>query len=215
MARGGDGAPSANREQTVTVKAGMSDDVELSDSLLLDGVRHGDEEAFSALFLRYHDGIYRALLHLLQRGDEADDATQEVFLKLHQRPPSGGREHNVSAWLYRVALNLGYNVLRSERRRDERYQHVGQAMTPSKGAMDPASALLEGEERAQVRAVLATLTQNYQAALILRHEGWSYREIASVLGIAANAVGTVLARAEKQFKTRYLEEVGGSRRDGK
>ena len=187
----------------------------LSDSLLLDGLRQGDEDAFGALFLRYHGSVYGVLLRLLGGPDDAEDLTQETFLRLYRRPLANGREHNVGAWLCRVALNLGHNALRGERRRGERHQQMVLAGPGDDGAADPAGVAQRREERQLVRRVLSEMPANYQACLVLRHEGFSYVEIAAVLGIAPNAVGTVLARAEKQFKARYLERSGGSGRDGR
>ena len=193
----------------------MGDQVELSDSLLLDGLRQGDAEAFSALFVRYHSSVYRVLLRLLGRPDDAEDLTQETFVKLYHHPLANGREHNVKAWLYRVALNLGYNTLRAERRRGERQEKAALVESANESGVDPAGVALRSEERQLVRRVLSEMSDNYQACLVLRHDGLSYAHIADVLGIAPNAVGTVLVRAEKQFKARYLQQLDGPGRDGR
>ena len=92
---------------------------ELSDALLLDGVRSGDQQAFETLFLRYRGPIGRLVLTLVGDPQEAEDLTQEVFLRLHRRPLGGSREHNLRGWLYRVATNLGYNALRARHRRQK------------------------------------------------------------------------------------------------
>jgi RNA polymerase sigma-70 factor (ECF subfamily) len=184
--------------------------VDLSDSLLLDAVRKGDEEAFGVLFARYHSGVHGALLRLLGRADEAEDIVQETFVRLLRRPPANGQAHNLGGWLYRVALNLGHNALRSERRRSEREQRAALAVGKDGPVADPAGDLVRREERELVRAAMSALPANYQACLALRYNGLSYAEIAAVLGVAPNAVGTMLARAEKQLKAHYLALTSGS-----
>ena len=101
------------KEDTVTT---------LSDNLLLERVGQGDIDSFDALFHRHYDRIYGLLFRLLGNRVEAEDLTQEVFMKLYhhaygkkslrQKLFSRQREHNLSAWLYRVATNMGYNAIR-------------------------------------------------------------------------------------------------------
>jgi RNA polymerase sigma-70 factor (ECF subfamily) len=96
----------------------------LTDNVLLERIGRGDVASFETLFYRHYDRVYGLLFRLLGNRVEAEDVTQEVFLKLYRQPLqkglSGGREHNVSAWLYRVAMNMGYNHIRSQKRRWQR-----------------------------------------------------------------------------------------------
>ena len=89
----------------------------LSDSRLLNNIKDGDLASFEVLFYRHYDRVYGLLFRLLGNRVEAEDITQEVFLKLYRQPLSGKREHNLSAWLYRVATNMAYNQIRGRKRR--------------------------------------------------------------------------------------------------
>ena len=185
-----------------------------ADGLLIERLRTGiaqaRDEALEALFRQHYAQVYAVLYRLV--GDEADDLAQEVFLRLYRQPPQG-REGDLNAWLYRVATNLGYNALRSQRRRD-RYRDLLGAVTHALGwqsaPADPALVAAQRQEADQVRATLAALRERDAAMLVLRHQGLSSRELAEVFGVAPGSVGTMLARAERAFRELYLSRYGGS-----
>lgn len=185
---------------------------------LLDRMRRGDDSAFACLFERHWSGVHRLLARLLGDYDAAGDQAQEVFVQLYRRPPDGDVVP-LRAWLYRVAINRGYNVLRTDRRRRSREDAV--ARDPGAGAMAAAGfgasaadvALIEAtnqaEERDTVRRALLTLPARQRDCLVLRSEGLSYAEVAAALGVASGSVGTLLVRAERAFRAAFLAQRGG------
>lgn len=160
------------------------------------------EEQFESLFRAYYDAIYRHLFRMVGSREEAEDLAQETFLRLHQQTFSADDDHNIRAWLYKVAGNLALNALRGARRREERQDRVGKAEL-SIGVKDPQREALRHDERALVRAVLASLSERQAEILLLRHGGLSYREVAEILGVATSSIGTMLARAERAFEAAY------------
>src|SRR5689334_2714014 len=90
---------------------------EPADAALLRAVRLGDERAFEQLFVRHYQRVYGVALRLLGDPDEADELTQDVFVKLYRRPLSAADDANIVGWLYRVTTNEGFNALRARRRR--------------------------------------------------------------------------------------------------
>jgi RNA polymerase sigma-70 factor, ECF subfamily len=189
------------------------------DALLIERLRVGSAqvraEALDVLFQQHYARVYAVLYRLV--GDEADDLAQEVFLRLYRRPPTD-MGADLAAWLYRVATNLGYNALRSRRRR-ERYRDLLGAVTGALGWQrqpdDPALEAGQREEADQVRATLAALRERDAAILVLRYQGLSYREVADVLGVAPGSVGTMLARAERAFRELYVSTYGGPPEEGR
>jgi RNA polymerase sigma-70 factor (ECF subfamily) len=181
---------------------------------LLARLRDGDEAAFTRLFEQHWDAVYRLLARLV--GDDllASDLTQDVFVQLYRRPPAA-EGAPLRAWLYRVALNRGYNALRADRRRRRREDSVARDPSAPDGALPAAddAGLVEAanraEERDTVRRSLLRLPDRQRDCLVLRSEGLSYAEIAAAVGIAPGSVGTLLARAERAFKAAYLEQRGG------
>lgn len=176
-----------------------------SDGALLERLRRGDEAAFEELFVRHYATVYRVLYGLTGRREAAEDAAQETFLILYQRPPASHQP--LRPWLCRVALNIARNALRSERRDAARVERAAQAPT----AADPSEAAERAEERERVRAALATLPQRQAHLLILRHAGLSYAEVAAALDLAPGSIGTLLARAERAFAEVYARHLSAGR----
>ena len=173
---------------------------------LLSALRLGNREAFETIFRTYYGRVFAVAYRLLGSAQEADDVTQEAFLRLYMRPLPAGREHNLLGWLLRVASNLGYNVLRSRQRRQA--HESAEFVEPAEPAA-PTDALAATDVAQRVRQVLAELPERQVQILLLRNAGLSYAEVAAALGIAPGSVGTLLARAEGAFRKRYgeLEEI--------
>ena len=168
------------------------------------------ESAFEVEFSRLFDEQFPRLFRYLDRlaGDPsvAADAAQEAFVRLFARremPDDPG------AWLVTVASN----VLRDDRRRVGRHLRLlgtmpdGVAM--SAPPIDPATSVEASERRAMVRSALAQMNDRDRDALLLRHGGYSYREIALALDLNPSSVGTILLRATAAFR-RAWEELHGT-----
>lgn len=187
--------------------------VQLTEARLLAGMRSGEERAFEVLFATHWSPVYGILFRLVGDRQEAEDLAQEVFIRLLRNPPDLRDHPTITPWLYRVATNLGYNALRKgarEARRQERVQRMSEAEESSGDrSVDPEGASLAREERSLVREALSRLPEREQACLVLRYSGLSYAEVADSLGVRANSIGTLLARAEERFRRAYqqLQEV--------
>jgi RNA polymerase sigma-70 factor (ECF subfamily) len=157
---------------------------------------------FDRLFEQHFARLFRYLDRSLGDAQLAADLAQEAFVRLFDR---GEMPDEPIAWLITVAANL----LRDDKRRTTRRlrllarapDDVPHATAPP----DPAAAIDQAERRDQVRAALARLAPRDRDALLLRHSGYSYREIALALGITETGVGTVLLRAGASFRKAYQE----------
>lgn len=178
-----------------------SDLTSFSDSILLDRISRGDIASFDALFYRHYDRLYGLLFRLVGTRAEAEDLAQEVFLKLYTRVERGlpvAMDENISGWLYRVAMNLGYNALRDRKRMDKRNIHlVPENDTSVEGEVNSRT------ERMIVRTTLARLPERQALLLLLRQMNFSYAECAVICDVAPGSVGTLLARAAEAFRREY------------
>ncbi|HLZ25448.1 MAG TPA: sigma-70 family RNA polymerase sigma factor [Ktedonobacterales bacterium] len=158
------------------------------------------DATFERLF-RQQYGPVRQLLYRMLGDETADDLAQETFLALYNHPPQPRMsEDAIRAWLYRVALNRGYNSLRARRRLAATLAELD----VSEYAPDPETEALRGEERQRVRAALAMLPERQAKLLVLRQqEGLKYAEIAAILDVAASSIGTLLVRAERAFQLAW------------
>jgi RNA polymerase sigma-70 factor (ECF subfamily) len=170
-----------------------------ADDELLGRLRRRDSAAFEQLFLRYYRRVYRVLYGVVTDAQEAEDLTQETFLALYRNPPGLEPSTSLAAWLYRVAVNRGYNALRGERRARRRLEEAAEA--PAQ--VDPHVEFLRSEERERVRSALTSLPERTAKLLLLRYGGLSYAEIAAVMQVSSGSVGTLLVRAERAFVSSY------------
>jgi RNA polymerase sigma-70 factor (ECF subfamily) len=158
-------------------------------------------EALEAAFEAHWSSVCTTLYTLVGDWGEAQDLALEAFWRLHRRPPRNLT--NVGGWLYRVATNLGLNALRTRRRR-QRYEDEAAALRlQRRDPLSPADEVERRETRRHVRHVLSQMRERKAQLLILRYTDHSYAEIADILGVAPGSVGTMLARAEREFERRY------------
>lgn len=185
---------------------------DLPDRALMSGVRGGDERAFEEIFRRHYAGVYATVLRIVGQPEEAEELAHDAFLKLYRRPLLDVEEPNVRAWLYRVATNAAFNVVRSRRRRLGWLARLaGRAESRGLAEDDPAGEVVARDEAARVREALARLPERQRMVLALRSAGLSYVEIAGAIGVRPGSVGTLLARAERAFRVSagYEFEIDG------
>ena len=158
---------------------------------------------FETAFHRYWPRIHALLFRLTGDPDQAEDLALEVFLRLHRQPRLLDPDQNLSAWLHRVAANLGYNALRAARRRQKYETEAGQLDLQSNPSPDPAREAERAAERTRVRRTLAAMKPRDAQLLLLRHSGLTYTELAAALQLNPASIGKLLSRAEKEFEKRY------------
>lgn len=162
-----------------------------------------DQGVFEATFYEHYPRIYAVLFRMVGDPYEADDLAAETFWRLWERPPH--QDENLGGWLYRVATRMGYNALRSARRRMRYEEEAGRDALEKPSAQDPADEVEASEERQRARQVLRKMPERDVQILVLRHSGLSYKEIAAVVNVAAASVGALLARAEDRFEKLYRQ----------
>lgn len=152
-----------------------------------------------ALYRTHHPSLVRYLTRLCGDPDLADDAAQEAFVRLAERPPADERE--LRAWLFTVATNVVRDARRAGRRRAEILAGDLEGASPTT-APDPADDAVRAELGRHVRAALDALPQRDRAILLMREEGFKHREIAAAVGITTGSVGTLIARALDRLAER-------------
>jgi len=162
-----------------------------------------ESAAFEVLFQQHWERLCRLLYSILGDWDEAEDLALETFVQLHHRPPAD--MERLGGWLYRVASNQALNALRARRRRQRYEEQAGYLTLESNTPEDPAAAVEGAQERQRVRAALGTMKPRAAQMLILRHSGMSYAEIAAALDVSPASVGTLLARAQKEFEQAFIQ----------
>ena len=163
---------------------------------------HWDEADFRAIFQQHYARIVDILVRLLGDRAHADDVACDAFWRLY-RQPALQTDGNVGGWLYRTATNLGIDALRTFGRRRQ-YEEAAGRMARENIQAGPLDDLLREERCRRVRQVLSLLKPAQAQLLILRSAGLSYKEIADALEVKGTSVGTMLNRAEEEFRDRYV-----------
>jgi RNA polymerase sigma factor (sigma-70 family) len=165
---------------------------------------------FDSFFSQHFGKVYGLLYRVTGSAEEAEDLSQELFLRLSQRQPPPWESEMTSGWLWMAATHMALNALRSARRRAAREERAHLRELPvrrvSEREEDPASRLIRNERRQAARAALRRLKPQDSMLLLARHSGLSYAEVAAALDLNPASVGTLLARAEQRFKQAYFSQ---------
>ena len=154
------------------------------------------EEVFRSLSVP----VFHYLVSLSGDATEAEDLTQEVFLRLCSELKAGRRIGHIRPWCFKVAHNLAVSVGRRKQTEEHYRASTGeQDCTTGADASGIEDALLRSEQSRRVSAAMSRLTAMERQCLHLRAEGLLYREIADVLEIRVPTVQTFLARAMKKI----------------
>jgi RNA polymerase sigma-70 factor, ECF subfamily len=219
------------QKETPTGRPRSSGGEDLSDEVeLVDQAREGDAEAFGKLVDRYYRRIY-GVVYRMCGPDDAEDLTQEIFLKALGALRSFQFQGHASfrTWLYRIAVNAAINELR---RRKRRRQVEGPSLDapfstedgeverelPDENAVAPAQAVERNETQRMVREVLSRIRPQHRLVLTLVDlERMEYKEAAEALKCPLGTLKSRVARAREAFareyeKYRRQEESGGGGR---
>ena len=183
----------------------MNDDDQLVSSFL-----DGDSDAFSELVRRHEDRVYALAYRLMGNRQDALDATQEVFLQLLRKLGRYERHSAFSTWLYRVATNVCYDLLRRRKR-----QPVLSSDSEPPAVEDPRSA--EGfdavEMRPELDRALAQLSEEFRAVVVLHDiEQLRYSDIAEILEVPVGTVKSRLSRARRELAEQLRNLLPGPER---
>ena len=193
--------------------------ITLSDEALLTQYKQGNQRAFRVLVQRYTTPIYNLALRLLRDPMEAENVTQDTFLRVVTSLDRVRLDLPFKPYLFQIAVNLCRDQARKNRPllfsdidSNPSYSEDGSASeTTSESVADdspPAWERLEKEElQARLHDALDTLTPAYQTVICLRYiEEFSYEEIAQALNLPLNTVRTQLRRAKEQLKFKLEKE---------
>ena len=172
------------------------------DEAFVERARQGDREAFRALVERHGRSVFRQAFRLTGNEGDAEDVVQETFLKAYRKLHDFESRANFATWLYRIAANCAYDLLRARARRPEDPIEVeGEPLRIVAPTPSPERLAVAEEVRRRVAAALARLTPAERTAFVLRHhEGRSIAEIGAALGLDTSATKHSVFRAVRKMR---------------
>jgi RNA polymerase sigma-70 factor (ECF subfamily) len=178
----------------------------------LHGVRGRDPVALGALFDRYFDRMFGLVYRMLGDRSSAEDAIQEIFLKVYRGAGSLDPDRDPGPWLMTIATNVCRDHWRSS---TQRMARASRSIDAEPGAMDaladgthdPERAFLASERAAQVQAALLRLSPPLREVILLReYEGLDYRQIAAITATHEPAVRKRYSRALAQLEALLTQK---------
>jgi RNA polymerase sigma-70 factor, ECF subfamily len=187
-------------------------EAELAD--VLTQVRAGNSDAWGELYRRYAPAIFRFCRRALPTREDAEDATAEIFVKVRQKLSTYDSSRPFTAWLYKVASNHCWDMLRRRRIRQDLETGDVETLPLEHPDANQLERLQAEHTSREVRGALAKLPDRARMALILRYfADMSYEEIAETLGVRRAFVGVLLLRARHQLRD-VLNPAGNPRVPG-
>jgi len=188
-----------------------------SDLALVRRVQHGDKGAFDALVLKYQHKVVKLVMRYVRNPAEAEDITQEAFIKAYRALPQIRGDSAFYTWLYRIAINTAKNAIVSRDRNpvdfdldlqnsEESYDMQGRL----KDSETPEALVLTEEIRSTVNSAIDALPEDLRTAIVLRElEGLSYEEIAAAMDCPVGTVRSRIFRAREAIDRRLREVFEG------
>lgn len=181
---------------------------ELSDKELVEKAKTGDDNAFEQLLFRYEKQIFGYLLRFVNQKENAEDVTQETFIKVYRSLKTFDPEYKFKTWLYTVATHTAYDWLRKAKKTHELF--IIDDPENEFETIDQASAYKElemKENKELVDNAIQKIKPAYQTVIqMFYRDELSYEEIAQVLNLPLNTVKTHLSRAKKAL-SKELESL--------
>jgi RNA polymerase sigma factor (sigma-70 family) len=178
--------------------------------------RTGDTQAWGELYREYAPAIFRFCRRAMPTREDAEDATMEIFMKLRDKLGQYDQTRSFTAWLYKMAANHCWDMLRRKKARHEKDTDDVEDVILEAPEPSQLEKLIEERSSEEVRKALDKLGVRARMALVMRYySDMSYDEIADALGVRRAFVGVVLLRARHELRSALGENsalaVGGTR----
>ncbi|MCE9634227.1 MAG: sigma-70 family RNA polymerase sigma factor [Planctomycetes bacterium] len=182
------------------------------DAALMIAVRGGDERAFTTLVRRWQDRIVSLANRYLRSAADAEDVSQEVFLRVHRARETYEPSAKFSTWIYRITVNASLNHIRSRKARKAVSGELRPAGDGEPGGLpepadpnepDPTEGPEKDELARVIREILDELPERQRTAILLnKYQGLGYEESAAAMELSIPAVKSLLTRARVAIKER-------------
>ena len=168
---------------------------------LIARARTGDTQAWGDLYREYAPAIFRFCRRAMPTREDAEDATMEIFMKLRDKLVQYDQSRSFSAWLYKIAANHCWDMLRRKKARHDNDTDDIDDVPLKCPEPNQLEKLIEERTGEEVRKALDKLGLRARMALVMRYySDMSYDEIADALGVRRQFVGVVLLRARHELR---------------
>jgi RNA polymerase sigma-70 factor (ECF subfamily) len=173
-------------------------------------VKAGDRIAFSQIVEKYQQPVYNICYHMLKNTEEAEDAAQEVFLRVYSKLDTYDDERQFSTWLFSIASHYCMDRWKKRRFQLVSWDDLKHCLSEQE-TIQPEKVFLEAEATQEVHDLLQTLRPDYRLIIILKYwHTMSYEEIAKTLDTTVSTIKSKLFRARKMLAKAATQEKGAT-----
>ena len=179
------------------------------DDDLISEVLAGDHRAYAEIVARYQDKVFTTVSWLCRDRDEAEDLTQEVFVRAYFALPTHDRSRQLSPWLITIARNLYFSRCRKRRRQAYLDDPGSGARTIADDRPSPHALAEAGDTVRRLKQAVAELPEEYREIVLMRHVAeLSYDEICTATGLPMGTVKSRLNRGRRMLAKAMEQERG-------
>ncbi len=166
----------------------------------------GDMTAFEEIYRASSRYVFSVAYRITGNSQDAEEVTQDVFVKVYRKLGTFAFKSAFSTWLYRIAMNAAINLYRKKSKERGRNLPFDDGIDSKKfsGENETLREMEKKESETLVRSMLESLTEGQRACVVLKDiEGLKYEEVATALGINLNTVRSRLSRAREKLTSLY------------
>jgi RNA polymerase sigma-70 factor, ECF subfamily len=184
----------------------------MDDSEIIRLILNGDRHIFRMLVEKYQSMVFRTCIGFLHNKEDADDLTQDIFIKVFQSLHTFKGESAFSTWIYRIAVNASLNRVRKNSGNRVIYRFTSlfgsdntekEISLPVFNNENPESILINREHKKWLQDALDSLPENQRTAIVLsKYEDLSQKEISEIMKTTEGAVEALIQRAKTNLRIR-------------
>lgn len=175
---------------------------------IIERAAEGEVAAFEEIYKVSSGFVYRTALRILNNSADAEEVTQDIFMKIYDNLKNFQFRSSFKTWVYRITVNTALNAYRKNRRQFEHRADFEIALETAGHSPEIIQVAQQADSEKAISSLLETLTAEHRAVIVLREiEGLSYEEIAQSLKINLNTVRSRLKRAREALLERRKKAV--------
>lgn len=172
----------------------------MPDTEIIQSILQGNHQDYKLIVDKYQSNVFRTAIGFVHHKEDAEDITQDCFIKAFQSLSSFSGKAAFSTWLYRIAVNTSVNFLRSKKRKNF-WIELTSSLNISSKEKECDDKLLQDEQQHLVQKALDTLPEKQCVAIVLsKYEELPQREIAGIMHITEGAVEQLIIRAKNNLQ---------------
>jgi RNA polymerase sigma-70 factor, ECF subfamily len=180
----------------------------MQDFDLIDSVLDGNLKDFELLINKYQPSIFRLSIGLLHNREDAEELTQDVFIKLYLSLSTFNKKSAFSTWLYRLTINTCLNALK-KKKKGQFWTALSETLRLSSNEVSAEAAMINRSDDELIRQAIDNLPLKQRVAFIMtKYEDLPQREVATIMKLTEGSVEQLVLRAKTNLRKKLAATIG-------